>query len=316
MKSENIKILTIAASLGLSVAVTAFLFRYYSGQNNLSSFDTKESTTTTTSTTNAPTTTTSTTSSAPSTTTVAEKKPIIIDIEEMNAKCGFCRPEMTDVNRKSPNNSIHTYSRHFFMCTGIPSEEWPSKLYTATPYLEQFAAVFKNNGENPKSPFVINGTDIAPTQKDTLDIIIFPEMVKLVNITPEQMEQVLKYFLDHDTIDSDFPSSVQLESIKGKYIFVCTHKQKDERCGYCGPILVDQLKEEIKNKGLENDIQVFGTSHVGGHKYAGNLLIFPPGNWYGYVTPQDVSAMVDSAISGEVVQRLSRGTMGLNYDKN
>ncbi|KAN0008534.1 hypothetical protein ACTFIU_009258 [Dictyostelium citrinum] len=321
MSRENLKILTLAATIGFSVAVTTFLFRYYSNKNHsLSSFDVEDKNTTTTT-----TTTKSTPTSTPSTNSNVsqgqkqqqpQQQTQVLDIEELIAKCGFCRPEMTDSNRESPNNSISTYHRHFFICTGIPSEEWPAKLYTATPLLESFQQVMKKYESNPRKNQIVNASDIPSANKDSLDVIIFPEMVKLVGLTPSTMEKVLLYFQDNDTIDlSTFPMEIQVEQLNGKFIFICTHKQKDQRCGYCGPILVDQLKDQIKERSLEKEIQVFGTSHVGGHKYAGNVLVFPPGNWYGYVTPDDVTSIIDSTISGEIIQKLHRGTMGTDIPK-
>ncbi|KAM9960092.1 hypothetical protein ACTFIW_009217 [Dictyostelium discoideum] len=319
MSRENLKILTLAATIGFSVAVTTFLFRYYSNNNhNLSSFNVQENNTPTTKSTPTPTPAPepSTNSNVNKGQRQQQQQPQILDIEELIAKCGFCRPEMVDSNRETPNNSISTYHRHYFICTGIPSEEWPAKLYSATPLLESFQQVMKKYENNPRKNQIVNATDIQPLNKDSLDVIIFPEMIKLVGLTPNTMEKVLAYFQDNDTIDlSTFPMEIQVEQLSGKYIFICTHKQKDQRCGYCGPILVDQLRDQIKERSLEKEIQVFGTSHVGGHKYAGNVLVFPPGNWYGYVTPDDVSSIIDSTISGEVIQKLHRGTMGTEIPK-
>ncbi|CAH2065583.1 unnamed protein product, partial [Thlaspi arvense] len=55
-------------------------------------------------------------------------------------------------------------------------------------------------------------------------------------------------------------------------------------------------------------------SHIGGHKYVGNLIFFSPdsaenisGQWYGYVTPDDEHAMIDQHnAKGEIIQNLSR----------
>jgi (2Fe-2S) ferredoxin len=52
---------------------------------------------------------------------------------------------------------------------------------------------------------------------------------------------------------------------------------------------------------------------VGGHEYAGNVLIYPGGNWYGYVTPADIPRIVDQhLVQGQIVWDLWRGRMGLS----
>lgn len=71
-------------------------------------------------------------------------------------------------------------------------------------------------------------------------------------------------------------SGVQ-EVLTGSYIFVCAHGSRDRRCGVCGPVLIEKLNEEIGFRGLNDQIFVSACSHVGGHKYAGNLIIYSPG---------------------------------------
>ncbi|KAL3632052.1 hypothetical protein CASFOL_025036 [Castilleja foliolosa] len=52
------------------------------------------------------------------------------------------------------------------------------------------------------------------------------------------------------------------------------------------PILIEKFKELIGSKDLQNQILVAACSHIGGHKYAGNVIIFSAnpdgkvaGNW-------------------------------------
>lgn len=64
------------------------------------------------------------------------------------------------------------------------------------------------------------------------------------------------------------------ETLKCSYVFVCSHGSRDRRCGVCGPALVSRFKEEIELHGLQNKVSVSPCSHIGGHKYAGNVIIF------------------------------------------
>ncbi|CAN6857636.1 unnamed protein product, partial [Brassica oleracea] len=109
------------------------------------------------------------------------------------------------------------------------------------------------------------------------------------------------------------------EELSGSFVFVCAHGSRDKRCGVCGPALIEKFEQEIGSRGLSDQIFVKPCSHIGGHKYAGNLIVFSPdsagnvnGHWYGYVTPDDVPAMLDQHIAkGEIIQNLSRGQMRL-----
>lgn len=69
-------------------------------------------------------------------------------------------------------------------------------------------------------------------------------------------------------------ASGEQEKLTGSHVFVCAHSSRDKRCGVCGPVLIDKFKKEIKLRGAENTISVSACSHIGGHKYAGNLIVY------------------------------------------
>ncbi|PWA78642.1 sucrase/ferredoxin-like family protein [Artemisia annua] len=113
--------------------------------------------------------------------------------------------------------------------------------------------------------------------------------------------------------DSKLNESV--ETLTGLHIFVCSHSSRDKRCGYCGPILIKRFKEKAELWGLEN-VSVTACSHIGGHKYAGNLIIYSfrdtkvSGHWYGYITSNDVPELLDNYIGkGEIIDRIIRGQL-------
>ncbi|KAH9202268.1 altered inheritance of mitochondria protein 32 [Zygosaccharomyces rouxii] len=60
------------------------------------------------------------------------------------------------------------------------------------------------------------------------------------------------------------------EDCKRDWILVCGHNQRDRRCGILGKELIN----EISAKGLDKDKNVALISHVGGHKFAGNLILY------------------------------------------
>ncbi|KAL1761387.1 Sucraseferredoxin-like protein [Schizophyllum commune] len=72
-------------------------------------------------------------------------------------------------------------------------------------------------------------------------------------------------------------------------------------------------------KGLQNEKRalILKNSHMGGHKFAGNCIIYTPagwGVWYGRVTPHEVEAIVTQTIEGgKILPKLLRG--GVNISK-
>jgi (2Fe-2S) ferredoxin len=49
--------------------------------------------------------------------------------------------------------------------------------------------------------------------------------------------------------------------------------------------------------------------------FAGNVLVYPTGDWYGYVTPADVPRLVENVAERQIVADLWRGRMGLTQQE-
>jgi Sucrase/ferredoxin-like len=118
------------------------------------------------------------------------------------------------------------------------------------------------------------------------------------------------------------------------------------RCGVMGPLLQTVFEEVLSMKGYnvrprstgpddktEKTARVGLISHIGGHKFAGNVIIYMPsigpedalqpgidpgkeslfgkGVWYGRVEPRHVEGLVEETImKGRVVEELCRGVVG------
>ena len=96
-------------------------------------------------------------------------------------------------------------------------------------------------------------------------------------------------------------------------VLVCAHKLRDKRCGVAGPLLVEALTEACGRSGLTpSTVPVLPCSHVGGHKFAGNIIVYGPGggHWYGRVKPCHADTIVSTHIlGGRVIKELWRGRM-------
>ena len=101
------------------------------------------------------------------------------------------------------------------------------------------------------------------------------------------------------------------------------------------PEAQNALETRLKALGREHKALILRTSHVGGHKFAGNVVvgliwslvrswlmivlpkiqIYNPqgtGVWYGRVTPHDVESIVkNTVINGQVLPAILRGGMNL-----
>lgn len=124
-------------------------------------------------------------------------------------------------------------------------------------------------------------------------------------------------------------------------VLICGHGGRDQRCGIYGPLLrtefektlprlgvdvltgpVDSVSESGGNKKPSSRIGLI--SHIGGHKFAGNVIIYIPpslqtdeglphplaghGIWYGRVEPKNVEGIIHETIrKGNVIEEHFRG---------
>lgn len=93
-------------------------------------------------------------------------------------------------------------------------------------------------------------------------------------------------------------------------IYVCTHGTRDCRCHDRGEPLFEALTRLVEARGLSG-IQVARIGHIGGHKYAGNVLVYPTGEWYGLVTEDDAERLLDVISNRETWWQHWRGRIGI-----
>ncbi|KAL3378908.1 hypothetical protein AABB24_004699 [Solanum stoloniferum] len=234
-----------------------------------------------------------------------------------DVKFGFQRSEMYQSKLAGTATS---YDRHLFLCYKS-HETWPARLEASDSDLlpKSFSAALKARKDDIKIKTLLTICEVRDDMEVSEgDILIFPEMIKYRDLKESDVDA----FVDDVLVNGNPWSSGLQESLSGSYVFVCAHNLRDRRCGVCGPILIEEFSKLIESKGLKDQVRVAACSHIGGHKYAGNVIIFSSGkdgdivgHWYGYVTPSDVPALLDEHIGeGKVIERLWRGQMG-QYEK-
>jgi hypothetical protein len=133
-------------------------------------------------------------------------------------------------------------------------------------------------------------------------------------------------------------------------VLVCGHGGRDMRCGVMGPVLQQEFERQLPNAGFEvmkgpmidesapapalsgttgdspSTARVGLISHIGGHKFAGNIIIYLPptlhtkdkkphplaghGIWYGRIEPKHVEGVIkETILNGNVVTDHFRGAI-------
>ena len=91
------------------------------------------------------------------------------------------------------------------------------------------------------------------------------------------------------------------EPLEHPLLLVCTHGIRDRCCARYGQALLRELLREADPKW------VWQATHVGGDRFAGNLVILPEGLYYGRVGPDGVAPILASYGAGRIELPSYRG---------
>ncbi|KAI0020284.1 Sucraseferredoxin-like protein [Xylariomycetidae sp. FL0641] len=137
-------------------------------------------------------------------------------------------------------------------------------------------------------------------------------------------------------------------------VLICGHGGRDQRCGVMGPVLQAEFERQLPKQGFEvlkdpvidesvsapplsgtggdavSTARVGLISHIGGHKFAGNVIVYLPPNfrnnadnthplaghgiWYGRIEPKHVEGVVkETIVGGNIIADHFRG--GINQER-
>ncbi|KAF5003493.1 hypothetical protein FDECE_9961 [Fusarium decemcellulare] len=79
---------------------------------------------------------------------------------------------------------------------------------------------------------------------------------------------------------------------------MCSHRTRDARCAQSAPVLRKEFERQLRPLGLYRDLHdqrpggvgIYYISHVGGHKYSANVMIYRRPNAFGLDDPVDASS--------------------------
>ena len=111
---------------------------------------------------------------------------------------------------------------------------------------------------------------------------------------------------DDAMTDLDIAASVgselipSMQRVEESQYFVCTNGQRDLCCARFGRPVYVRLREIVGERAWQ-------TSHLGGHRFAPNVLALPQGVLYGRVRPEDVPRFVADVEAGRLARDHVRG---------
>jgi hypothetical protein len=209
---------------------------------------------------------------------------VLADIEGIDGDAmGFCRMECSHPEDKIAL-SFDALSTHILQATHVPPPQWNTTASNVDGYAELMKKA-KDVEKAKATVFHLGAESDAETPAWALVAKLHATGVALTQYSGAQ--------------PGELPwtaGAIAVDRSDDRFVFVCSHRVRDARCGYCGPVLVEAIRKEVAAKlGGGGNVHVFACSHVGGHVYAGNVLVYSKhgGVCFGCVTPADVSVLVD-----------------------
>jgi (2Fe-2S) ferredoxin len=198
-------------------------------------------------------------------------------------------------------DTVKPYHRHLLACTG--GRDWTARIEEADGLLGRMARDVREASDAERSGTKLTATDEA-SKEGGIDLLVFPDALRYLGVEETAWDSILRSHVREGRACDALPTT----PLTGRHVFVCVHGRRDERCGCWGPPVVEALRAACAAEGVE--VPVRATSHVGGHKYAGNVIVYPEGVWYGYVRPEDAGRIVREHLAhGRLVPDLLRGRM-------
>ncbi|KAK1942861.1 Altered inheritance of mitochondria protein 32 [Phytophthora citrophthora] len=236
--------------------------------------------------------------------------------------------------------SVRQYHRHYVIVEpeNTDPNAWPAKLERTPEHIlsSYVGALMKLYGGDmakfKKSPLIVTAAipytgmcsgglredSDKPTEileEGAHDILVFPDFVRVHNVVPSQISTLVSKSLEKDL---DLPALLKQENLQytsmeeAYHMMVCGHAARDERCGCKGPELLGWLKDSSPD--ANKPLNLWTSSHYGGHRYAAACIVYPSGDWFGLLNDEDKAKGMLDAVNNEDplrVYELWRGRMGL-----
>src|SRR6266508_6275175 len=127
--------------------------------------------------------------------------------------------------------------------------------------------------------------------------------------TPERGGRLYRLGLEHheELVGLDLFGRDRGEPLDTPVLAVCTHGKRDRCCARYGRPLYDAVRDQ-----LDPD-WVWQCTHVGGDRFAGNLVCFPEGLYFGRVGLGDVWPLLDDYLAGRIDLDCYRGRCAYSF---
>ncbi|KAK3492267.1 Sucrase/ferredoxin-like-domain-containing protein [Neurospora hispaniola] len=180
-----------------------------------------------------------------------------------------------------------------------------------------------------------------PSYSEPTTLLLLPAFILIENVTPATVPLVLEKIISQAPTNStplapfSLPRSLEaplpeappayikeLTTRPGPHqalILLCSQKTRDARCGQSAPLLRKELQRHLQPLGLYRDLDderpggvgIYFISHVGGHKYSANMLVYRRPDAFGLDHVERAKEGGDGELKPKKPEELRRKQRGL-----
>ena len=195
----------------------------------------------------------------------------------------------------------------------VTSEEHGEAIFATASHCKFFVLV----ADNHPLPASISKAE-ALKDKDWLLPLLKEVNARKGKLLLIRSDEPLIYFVDHfnnryctHNYSNGFNAGVLWDDENASwqnhpFFLVCTNGKKDKCCSLKGLPVFKALKKV-------DTFNAFQCSHVGGDRFAANVLLMPAGIYYGRIKMEDVPALISATKQNQILLKNLRGRSKYNF---
>jgi len=198
---------------------------------------------------------------------------------------------------------VKGWSRHLIVATG--KTDWVRDVADEKGSIMEAISESKIRPNNGRMMLSASNIPVPenPEVEASTKVLLLPSFVWIENVTPGNVPVLISHVVNtaptnttplihgeppsllDSSISTPFPSDLPLkisECPHNYLILLCSQKTRDARCGQSAPLLRREFERQLRPLGLYRDLHddrpggvgVYFISHVGGHKFSANCMIY------------------------------------------
>ncbi|CAK7273569.1 hypothetical protein SEPCBS57363_005717 [Sporothrix epigloea] len=199
---------------------------------------------------------------------------------------------------------VKGWSTHLLVATG--KSDWVRDVtHEKGSVMEAVgSASSPTNGRMMLSASNIPTPSLSSKYTDPTRVLLLPAFVVVDNVTPALVPVLLENLVSKaptsitpltgvnppPTLPPSLPVPLTYhQSPHSVLVLLCSQKTRDARCGQSAPMIRKELERHLRPLGLSRDLDderpggvgIYFISHVGGHKYSANMMVYRRPNAFG-----------------------------------